>query len=125
MDADDQSAAEANSKKRKLNNGKSRGVVNSLNKNDDQAASSIPQENTNTNNVRGGSGNNDETDLGGERDTNPLLYDSSVSVYCFVLLCVYFNMDFNINIKRCYKNARLNNSHNITSFNTLYYNIGG
>ena len=98
MDAEDQAA----DKKRKLNNGESRGVVNSLiNKNDYQAASSIPQENTNNNNVRGGgSGNNDETNLGGERDTNDFLYDSSVSVYCFVLLCVYFNMDFNINIKR-------------------------
>jgi len=99
MEADDQSV-EANDKKRKLNNGKSSRVVNSLiNKNDDQAASSIPQENTNNNNVRGGSGNNDETNLGGERDTNPFLYDSSVSVYCFVLLCVYFNMDFNISIE--------------------------
>ena len=122
MDADDQSAAEANNKKRKLNNGKSSGVVNSLiNKNDDQAASSIPQENTNNNNVRGGSGNNDETNLGGERDTNPFLYDSSVSVivlYYFAFILIWIL----ISILRCYKNARLNNSHNIISF---YYNIGG
>ena len=92
-EAEDQAVAEDNNKKRKLNNGKSRGVVNSLNKNDDQAASSIPQENTNINNdVRGGSGN-DETNLGGERDTNPFAYDSSVSVivlYYFAAICCSF-----------------------------------